>query len=110
MGVTQKGNFSVTLPQEDFAKDNFSVTFAETFPTTPEIWAARQEPLLADEIELCQCKLGELRWLRSVGSARAASQLCKDPMFFASMIRPGQKRYGRRRRRRNTPRLLTRKN
>ena len=49
MELALEDGYPVTLTQGDFAK-NLRVIRA-----SPKLWAARQEPLSADEIELGQC-------------------------------------------------------
>ena len=55
--VSQEGEFSVKLTQEEFAKSS------EPLPTTPELWAARRRALSPESAKLRQRKLGELCWL-----------------------------------------------
>ena len=47
------GEFLGKFDQVDFAKN------PEIIPTSPMLWTGSQEPSPADEIKICQCKLGE---------------------------------------------------
>ena len=57
MESAQDSDFSITLRQGEFAKN------LQPLPTTPQLWAARQQLSSSNEIKLRQRKLGELRWL-----------------------------------------------
>ena len=76
--LNQEANFSVTLTQEEFAKN------LQPVGTSPELWAARQKLLSPEDVKLRQCKLGELCWLATVSRpdicarlARIASLICR---------------------------------
>ena len=59
MGIelAQGHAFPATLTQNDFA------TNLQPSPTTPKLWAARQELLPPEDGHMCQCRPGEARWL-----------------------------------------------
>ena len=73
-------DFPAAWTEEDFTNN------LNPPPTSPELWAGREEPLSSDEIKLRQCKLGELRWVatesrpaicaRLTGSAPRINSLC----------------------------------
>ena len=54
MELVEEDDFSVTLTQEDVAK-NMTLP-----PAPPTLWADRKGPLSVEETKICRCKLGEL--------------------------------------------------
>ena len=62
MGVElgQERDFSATSTQEA------SSNSLRPPPTTPEMWAGPNNPLLTDDTEMRQCKLGESPWVATV--------------------------------------------
>ena len=69
MELAQDHTFSVTLTQGDFATD------LQPFLTTPKLRAARQKLLSPEGGHMCQCKLGELRWLATVSRPDICARL-----------------------------------
>ena len=76
MGVdlAQDHMFSGTLTQGDLAKN------LQPIPTAQKLWASSQKMPPPEDVHLCQCELGKLRWLATASrldicahSARAAS-------------------------------------
>ena len=55
MELTQEDDGAATLTQGDFANNS------KLIPTSPDLRRARQKSLPADETELCQCRMGEVR-------------------------------------------------
>ena len=76
MKLAQESDFSVTLAQDEFAKN------LQLLPTSPHLIAARHETPPIEDIKLRQCMLGEICWSAAVSrpdicarSARIASRV-----------------------------------
>ena len=54
MEVARGSVFSVTPKQGEFAQN------VKPLPTSPQLWAARQQPLSIEDTKPCQCKPVEL--------------------------------------------------
>ena len=71
MELSQDNSFSVTLTQKDFAEK------LQPLGTSPQLWAARQKLLSPEDVELRQCKLGELCWLATVSRPDICARLAR---------------------------------
>ena len=60
MELVRQSDSSVTPMQAEFTSH---LLFLDT---SPALWERRQNPLSDEEKLLCQCKMGELRWLATV--------------------------------------------
>ena len=76
MELAQEASSSVTLTQEDFAKN------LQLLGTSPQLWAARQKLLPPEVLKLRQCKSGELCCLPTVSRLDVCARLAR----FASRI------------------------
>ena len=71
MESNQEANFSVTLTQEEFAKN------LQPLDTSPGPWAAGQKLLSPEDAKLRQCKSGELSWLATVSRPDIGARLAR---------------------------------
>ena len=71
MELSQDKSFSVTLTQKDFAEK------LKPLGTSPQLRAARQKVLSPEDVELRQCKLGELCWLATVSRPDICARLAR---------------------------------
>ena len=71
MELTQKADFSVELTQAEFTRQ------LQFLDTSPALWKRRQNPLSDEGKLLCQCKMGELRWLATVSRPDIRARLAQ---------------------------------
>ena len=71
MELAQKADFSVELTQAEFMRQ------LQFLDTSPALWERRQNPLSDGEKLLCQCKMGELRWLATVSRPDIRARLAQ---------------------------------
>ena len=76
VGLGQERDFSATLTQEASSNN------LKPPPTTPEMWAGRDNPQFTDDTEMRQCKLGELRWV----AAASRPDICACLARIASRV------------------------
>ena len=71
MDLAQDSTSPATLTQGDFAKN------LQPPPTTPKLWAARQQLPSPEDVKLRQSELGELCWLATVSRPDTCARLAR---------------------------------
>ena len=80
MELAQESEFPAALTQDEFA------TNLQALPTSPQLWAARQEMPSIGDVKLCQCTHGELSWLATVSRPDIRARLARIASRVNSLL------------------------
>ena len=69
--ISKANDFSTPVAQGEFTEG------LRPMPGSSDLWAARQRPLLFDEIKTCQCELGELCRLETISRPDFCARLAR---------------------------------
>ena len=76
MDLVLKGDFSVTLTRDEFARNS------NPLPPSPQAWVARRKTLSIEDVKLRRRNLGEPGWLASV----SRPDICARPPRIAPRV------------------------